>query len=144
MIQDMSAKDTDMIRQLITGYQVARALLAADEIGLLEHIQNKPLPITQLAERTRTHGPTMKRFIRALRAVELVSVDEDGLVTPGPLSDGLRNAARIGIENYRAWSELPYTLRTGKPAFDHVVVPLARQRPRSPHAGRDQANSIDR
>ena len=37
---NLSAKDTDTIRQLVTGYQVARALLAADEIGLLEHLQD--------------------------------------------------------------------------------------------------------
>ncbi len=99
---------------------MARTLLAADEIGLLEHLQNKPLLISDLAEKTETHGPTLARFIRALAAVELVYVDEDGRVSREPLADGLRDAARIGIENYRAWSELPYTLRTGKPAFNHV------------------------
>lgn len=115
-----SAQDTDPIRQLVTGYQVARALLAADEIGLLDHLQGLPKTIDDLAEQTGTHGPTLARFVRALAAIDLVSLDHDGRVSRGPLADGLRDAARIGVENYRAWSELPYTLRTGKPAFDEV------------------------
>jgi hypothetical protein len=115
-----SAQDTDAIRQLVTGYQVARALLAADEIGLLDHLQAGPKTIEELAEETGTHGPTLARFVRALAAVDLVSFDHEGRVSRSPLADGLRDAARIGVENYRAWCELPYTLRTGKPAFDKV------------------------
>jgi len=115
-----SAKDTDTIRQLVTGYQVARALLAADEIGLLGHLQDKPKSNSELAILTGSHEPTLARFIRALATVNLVNVDDDGQVSRGPLADSLRDAARIGVENYKAWSELPYTLRTGKPAFDQV------------------------
>lgn len=115
-----TAKNTDTIRQLVTGYQVARALLAADEIGLLDHLQGEPKSVSELAEATGTHGPTLARFVRALAAVELLAVDSDGRVLRGLLAEGLREAARIGVENYRAWCELPYTLRTGKPAFDQV------------------------
>jgi hypothetical protein len=115
-----SANDADTIRQLVTGYQVARALLAADEIGLLEHLQDKPKSISELAVVTGSHEPTLARFVRALAAVDLVNVDDDGLVSRGTLANGLRDAARIGVENYKAWSELPYTLRTGEPAFDQV------------------------
>jgi hypothetical protein len=115
-----TARDTDTIRQLVTGYQVARALLAAEEIGLLDHLQDAPKRVSELAEATETHAPTLARFIRALAALGLVDVDGEGRVSRGPLAEGLRDAARIGVENYRAWCELPYTLRTGKPAFDLV------------------------
>ncbi len=121
--KSLSAKDTDAIRQLVTGYQVARALLAADEIGLLEHLQDKPRQISDLAEATETHGPTLARFLRALATVELVTVNGEGWVSRGPLADGLHDAARIGVENYRAWSELPYTLRTGKPRLRPGIRP---------------------
>ena len=85
-----SATDSETIRQLVTGYQVARALLAADEIGLLEHLQDEPRTISELAEVTETHGPTLARFVRALAATELVALDDEGRVSRGPLADGLR------------------------------------------------------
>ena len=120
MSENGTAKDTDQVRQLVTGYQVARALLAADEIGLLDHLKSEPRSISGLAEVTGTDSSTLARFLRALAAVDLVVVDHEGGVSRGPLADGLHDAARIGVENYRAWCELPYTLRTGKPAFDQV------------------------
>ena len=114
-----SASDTDKIRQLVTGYQAARALLAADEINLLCHLQDGPRQIHELAEATSTHEATLFRFLRALAAVDLIVINGQQ-VSAGPLADGLRNASRIGVENYQVWNELPYTLSTGKPAFEKV------------------------
>jgi len=114
-----SAKDTDTIRQLVTGYQAARALLAADEINLLHHLQAGPKQVTELAVATKTHEPTLLRFLRALASIDLIVV-RDQQVSKGPLADGLKDAARIGVENYRVWNELPYTLSTGCPAFEKV------------------------
>lgn len=114
-----SAKDTDTIRQLVTGYQAARALLAADEINLLHHLQDGPKQVNELAVATKTHEPTLLRFLRALASIDLVVV-RDRQVSKGPLADGLKDAARIGVENYRVWNELPYTLSTGCPAFEKV------------------------
>jgi SAM-dependent methyltransferase len=114
-----SAKDTDTIRQLVTGYQAARALLAADEINLLHHLQAGPKQVSELAMATKTHEPTLFRFLRALATIDLVIV-KGRQVSKGPLADGLRDAARIGVENYRVWNELPYTLSTGNPAFEKV------------------------
>jgi SAM-dependent methyltransferase len=114
-----SANDTDTIRQLVTGYQAARALLAADEINLLHHLQAGPMQVNELAVATQTHEPTLLRFLRALAAIGLVVV-KGQQVSKGPLADGLKDAARIGVENYQVWNELPYTLSTGCPAFEKV------------------------
>lgn len=114
-----SAQDTDTIRQLVTGYQAARALLAADEINLLHHLQDGPKQVSELAVATKTHEPTLLRFLRALASIDLVIV-KGQQVSKGPLADGLRDAARIGVENYRVWNELLYTLSTGSPAFEKV------------------------
>ena len=114
-----SAQDTDTIRQLVTGYQAARALLAADEINLLHYLQDGPKQVSELAVATKTHEPTLLRFLRALASIDLVIV-KGQQVSKGPLADGLRDAARIGVENYRVWNELLYTLSTGTPAFEKV------------------------
>jgi hypothetical protein len=114
-----SAKDTDKIRQLVTGYQAARALLAADEIDLLRHLRAGPKKLSELAVVTKTHESTLFRFLRALASIDLIVINGQQ-VSKGPLADGLRDAARIGVENYQVWNELPYTLSTGKPAFEKV------------------------
>ena len=114
-----SAQDTDTIRQLVTWYQAARALLAADEINLLHYLQDGPKQVTELAVATKSHEPTLLRFLRALASIDLVIVNGQQ-VSKGPLADGLRDAARIGVENYLVWNELPYTLNTGSPAFEKV------------------------
>ena len=116
---NQSALDTDTIRQLVTGYQAARALLAADEINLLHYLQDGPKQVSELAVATKSHEPTLLRFLRALASIDLVIV-KGQQVSKGPLADGLRDAARIGVENYRVWNELLYTLSTGSPAFEKV------------------------
>lgn len=114
------AADTQKIRQLVTGYQVARALLAADELGVVELLEGGSKSAEELACATGTQASSLYRFLRALSTVDLVEEDGEGRFSLGPLASGLRDAARIGVESYRAWAELPFSLRTGKPAFPEV------------------------
>lgn len=114
------AADTQLVRQLVTGYQAARALLAADELGVIELLENDSMSAEELARASGMHAPSLYRFLRALSTVDLVEEDGDGRFSLGPLAGGLRDAARIGVESYRAWAELPFSLRTGKPAFPEV------------------------
>ena len=109
------------LRQLLAGYQVSRALLVADELGLVELLQHGPHSADELARATGTHAPSVQRLLRALAGVEAVT-ERDGRFSLGPLAVGLRElgTARLGVESYRVWGELAYTLRTGKPAFDRV------------------------
>jgi hypothetical protein len=53
--------------------------------------------------------------------VEVVT-ERDGRFALGPLAPALRalGTARLGLESYHAWGDLPHTLRTGTPAFDRV------------------------
>ncbi len=107
--------------QLISGYQMARALLAANELSLVDLLQDGPRSSDDLAEATDTHPPSMHRFLRALTSLELFT-EQNGLYDLGPLAPALRNAATalIGLESYQAWGEIPYSLRTGNPAFERV------------------------
>ncbi len=114
------AADTQKIRQLVTGYQVARALLAADELDLVEKLKDGPNTASELAAETDTDGSALFRFLRALCAIDLFKETPDGRFALGSLAPGLRDAARIGVENYAAWVELPFSLRTGRAAFPKV------------------------
>lgn len=115
-----SAADTQQVRQIITGYQAARALLTADELGVVTLLEDGSKSAEELAEATGTHSPSLYRFLRALSTIDLVEEDSHGQFSLGPLASGLRDAARIGVESYRAWGELSFSLRTGKAAFPEV------------------------
>jgi hypothetical protein len=118
--RQVGAADTQRIRQLVTGYQAARALLAADELGVVRLLESGSKSAEELAHGTGMHAPSLYRFLRALSTVDLIEEDSEGRFSLGPLAGGLRDAARIGVESYRAWAELPFSLRTGKPAFSEV------------------------
>ena len=118
--RQVGAADTQKIRQLVTGYQAARALLAAHELGVVELLESDSKSAEELARATRTHAPSLYRFLRALSTVDLLEEDSEGRFSLGPLASGLRDAARVGVESYRAWAELPFSLRTGQPAFPEV------------------------
>jgi len=109
------------LRQLLAGYQVSRALLAAEELGLVESLEQGEKNVDELARATGTHPPSVHRLLRALVSVEILT-ERDGRFSLGPLAAGLRDlgTARLGLESYRAWDELAHTLRTGTPAFDRV------------------------
>jgi O-methyltransferase domain/Dimerisation domain len=109
------------LRQLLAGYQVSRALLAAEELGLVESLEQGGKSVDELARATGTHPPSVRRLLRALVSVEVIT-ERDGRFSLGPLAAGLRDlgTARLGLESYHAWDELAHTLRTGTPAFDRV------------------------
>ena len=109
------------LRQLLAGYQVSRALLAAEELGLVESLEPGAKSADELARATGTHAPSVHRLLRALASVEVIT-EQDGQFSLGPLASGLRDlgTARLGLESYHAWGELAHTLRMGTPAFDRV------------------------
>ena len=109
------------LRQLLAGYQVSRALLAAEELGLVASLEQGAKSADELAQATNTHSPSIHRLLRALASVEVIT-ERDGRFSLGPLAPGLRDLgmARLGLESYHAWGELAHTLRTGTPAFDRV------------------------
>lgn len=116
-----AAEGRRRLRQLLAGYQVSRAMLAADELGLVELLEQGAKSANELARATGTHAPSIHRFLRALASMEVIT-ERDGRFSLGPLALGLHElgTARLGLESYRAWGELAHTLRTGKPAFDRV------------------------
>jgi len=76
--RQVGAADTQRIRQLVTGYQAARALLAAHELGVVELLESDSKSAEELARATRTHAPSLYRFLRALSTVDLLEEDSEG------------------------------------------------------------------
>ena len=78
--------------EILAGYQVARAVIAADELGLVEFMRDAPKSCQELAEAAEMHEPSMRRLMRALSSIELFKEEPDGRYAPGLLAPALRNA----------------------------------------------------
>jgi hypothetical protein len=127
----MEAKERPAFRQmfdLLTGYWVSQSIHVAAKLKLADRVQSGPRTAADLARETATHPQSLHRLLRALASVGCFAEDEQGRFGLTPLAECLLDrhgsqhalALMMGDEHYRAWTELLYSVRTGKPAFDHL------------------------
>lgn len=119
----------ELIR-MVNEYRVSQAICVAATLGIADHIKDGRRSAAELAELTDTHPRALYRLLRALAAVGIFHEGEDGLFSLTPLGGALRLDAEhsaapwatfVGRPYYRqAWSDLLYSVRTGKNAFRHT------------------------
>ncbi|CCV07281.1 conserved hypothetical protein [Mesorhizobium metallidurans STM 2683] len=119
----------ELIR-MVNEYRVSQAISVAATLGIADHIKDGKRSATELASLTDTHPRALYRLMRALAAAGLFHEGEDELFSLTPLGGALRSdaeysaapwAAFVGRPYYRqAWSELLYSIQTGKNAFHHT------------------------
>lgn len=129
MTQD-SSPSPEALLQLVSGYQAAQPIHVAAQLGLADLLADGPRRIEELAEATGTHAPSLGRLIRMLAALGLVGEAGDGRISLTPLGAPLRSGVPGSVRNrvlfllgewfWRSWGDLAYSVRTGKPAFDHI------------------------
>ncbi|HKV86690.1 MAG TPA: methyltransferase [Candidatus Dormibacteraeota bacterium] len=115
-------------RRLMNGFRSYQLLVAACRLKLPDLVADGPRSASELAAATGTHAPSLRRALRGLAAWGVLVEDSDGRFRGTAISEvfradraGLRNmVTMLSGEGYAAWGEVLYTLRTGKPAFDHV------------------------
>jgi hypothetical protein len=115
------------IGEMITGYWRAQAIYVAAKLGLADLLHGGPQTIEALAASTDTHGESLYRLLRALASVGTFAQRPDGRFEMTPLAEPLRSdvpgsqramAIMMGEEQFAAWGDLLYSIRTGKKAFD--------------------------
>ncbi|RVC76086.1 methyltransferase [Mesorhizobium sp. M4A.F.Ca.ET.022.05.2.1] len=119
----------ELIR-MVNQYQVSQAISVAAMLGIADHIKDGERSAAELASLTDTHPRALYRLLRALAAVGVFHEGEDGRFSLTPLGGALRSDAEhsaapwasfVGRPYYRqAWSDLLYSIRTGKNAFRHA------------------------
>lgn len=112
------------------GAMAAQAVYVAAKLGLADLITRQPKTADELALATKTHGPSLHRFLRALITLGIFTEDEIGRFHHTPLSETLRsdqpNSARawaimLGAPFiWRPLGELYETVVTGRPAFERI------------------------
>ncbi|HXJ49650.1 MAG TPA: methyltransferase [Candidatus Acidoferrum sp.] len=112
----------------MSGFRAYQMTVAACRLMLPDLVAGGAKGAAELAAETGTHPESLHRILRALTVWGFFVETPDGRFGPTPLSDtfrsdkpGLRNMTiMLSEEGYQAWGDLMYTLRTGKPAYEHM------------------------
>ncbi len=115
--------------QMISGYWISQAIYAAAKFGIADHLKDSPKTVGALADATSTNPDALYRLLRALASIGIFTESESRHFSLTPLAEPLRSdiagskrvlALMLGDEQFRAWAEIDYSIRTGKTAFDKV------------------------
>src|SRR5262245_45085984 len=114
---------------MITGYWISQAIYAAAKFQIADHLKDGPKTVAELAAATGTNADALYRLLRALASVGIFSEGESRRFALTPLAEPLRSdvagskralALMSGDEQFRAWAEIDYSIRTGKMAWEKV------------------------
>ncbi|QDT29192.1 methyltransferase [Gimesia panareensis] len=115
--------------QMITGYWSSQAIYAAAKLGIADLLTEGPQTAEQLAVATETHAGALYRVLRALASVGIFAENQQQEFTLTPMAEYLRSdvpgskralAMMSGDEQFQCWSEIMYSVQTGKTSFDKV------------------------
>jgi hypothetical protein len=118
------------LAQMIFGGWVQQTITVAAKLGIADLLKDGPLSHEQLAELTDSHSETMYRLMRALSSVGLFTELDNKTFAIQPIGTFLQSetpgsmralALLFGEKWHRdSWSNLLYSVRTGKNAFQEV------------------------
>ncbi|QDV19991.1 Multifunctional cyclase-dehydratase-3-O-methyl transferase TcmN [Gimesia panareensis] len=115
--------------QMITGYWTSQAIYAAAKLGIADLLTEGPQTAEQLAATTETHAGALYRVLRALASVGIFAENQQQEFSLTPMAEFLRSdvpgskralAMMSGDEQFQSWSEIMYSVQTGKTSFDKV------------------------
>jgi hypothetical protein len=119
-----------LVVDLIFAKVKTHALGVFAELKIADLLADGPRSTNDLAQAAGAHAPSLRRLLRVLAALEIVSetdpgtyaLTEAGLLLRSDTFGSLRGiAAMFGGEIHsRAWACLNRSVRTGEPAFDYV------------------------
>lgn len=118
------------LMQLINGHRITQLIRVAAKLGLADLLTDGPKRSDELDRAVGAHPRTLYRVLRALASLEIFAADDAGRFHLTPLAELLRRGVPGSLADYaimegEPWychsdSELLYSIRTGKPAFDYV------------------------
>jgi len=110
------------------GYWFSQCIYAAAKLGIADLLQDGPKTISELAKATGTHEQSLYRLLRALASIGTFA-EQDGKFVLTPLAEPLCSRASnsmrdtvilVGEEFTQVWSELLYSVQTGRSAFEKI------------------------
>ena len=116
--------------RFLGGFRIARIIYVVAELGIADLLVDGAKTSAELAQATQTHESSLYRVMRSLASVGIFAQDDDGKFkltpsaeylagdTPGSLRDAIKFLGQDW--HWQVWGELPYSIKTGKPAFDRL------------------------
>src|SRR5262245_8568941 len=137
------APPAEQMLQLATGYWVSQLLLVIGELGVPDLLARGPQTSEQLAQKTGTNAPYLRRVLRALAGLGVLRVDKQGRFTLTRLGttlrsdvpDSQRDFVRMIVDeyNWRSWGHRLEAVRSGRTPFEEVhgkpFFPYLQERP---------------
>jgi len=114
---------------LVDGFRATQVLHVLAVLGIADRLDEAPATAVDLAARTEVDADSLERVLRLAAYFGVVAEVAGGRFALTELGQGLRSdvpgsmralAVMLGAEHYRAWADLMYSVRTGKPAFPHI------------------------
>jgi hypothetical protein len=119
-----------VLTQMAFGAMLTQALYVAAKLGIADLLAAAPRHVTELAAETNTHERSLYRVLRSLSGTGVFQEVEPKVFGNTPLSEPLRSDAPGSMRNgaifmgeewhFRVWSNLLYSVQTGKPAWGHT------------------------
>lgn len=127
-------KDGDVsprrVLELITGKWRSQAVCVAAELGIADILKDGPRSTPEIAKAVGASEDAIYRLLRALASLKLFSSLPERCFALTPLGQYLRSDAPGSLRGFarfaghhvtwRPWGELAYSVKSGKPAVDHV------------------------
>jgi hypothetical protein len=140
------------LMRMLSGAWVAQAIFIAAKLGIADLLRDGPKQVAELAASSGSHALSLHRVLRALAGIG-VFVDAEGRFVLTPMAEPLRSDAPDSLRAYaimngerwvwRSWGEIEHSVRTGRPAFEHVFgAPLFDYYATHPDAGRVSAEAL--
>lgn len=112
----------------IADYIVPFTIRAVAELNVADHLIDGPRPVTELAEATGAHAPSLLRALRALAGKGIFTEVEPAVFGLTPLAEPLRTDHPLSLRDgypllapdIDAWAHFDHSIKTGEAAFDQV------------------------
>ncbi|HYL94492.1 MAG TPA: methyltransferase [Terriglobales bacterium] len=115
---------------MATGFALSSALYAVTKLNIPDLLAKGGRPVSELAAATNSNEDALYRVLRALDMVGVFAETGSRSFALTPVSEALRSDARDSARelvlwlgnrfHFHVWAELSYSVKTGKPAVDHL------------------------
>ena len=138
-----NAAPGEQLLSILFGFMVSQALALAAKLGIADMLKDGPQPVTELARVAHVQPQPLYRVLRALAAAGIFAEEEKGHFRLTPMAEVLRSDAAGSLRGFatymgadwhwRAWEDLEYSVREGKPSFEEIYgMPLFEYLPKNP------------